>query len=85
MDFVDLLKKALGLLGAKKKLVDLVRIDKKSDRIENLVEKCKTKTWLSIILPLYLNLHFNPLLLLLEKQYTLMQLIFGLWTRKLTK
>lgn len=47
MDFVDLLKKALGLLGANKKLMYLVRIDKKSDRIEDLVGKCETKTRIS--------------------------------------
>ena len=47
MDFADLLKKALGLLGAKKKLVDLVRTDKKSDRIEDLVDKCEKKTRIS--------------------------------------
>ena len=38
MDFADLLKKALGLLGAKKKLVDLVCTDKKSNCIEDLVD-----------------------------------------------
>ena len=47
MNFADLLKKALGLLGAKKKLVDLVWTDKKSDRIENLVDKCEKKTQIS--------------------------------------
>ncbi|MCJ1348653.1 hypothetical protein MMC31_006886, partial [Peltigera leucophlebia] len=47
MDFADLLKKALGLLGAKKKLVDLVRTDKKSNRIEDLVDKCEKKTQIS--------------------------------------
>ena len=47
MDFADLLKKALGLLGAKKKLVDLVRTDKKSDQIEDLVDKCEKKTRIS--------------------------------------
>lgn len=44
LDFVDLSKKALGFLGAKKKLVDLARTDKKSDRIEDLVKKGQTKT-----------------------------------------
>lgn len=39
MDFINLLKKALGLLGAKKKLVDLVCIDKKTDHIEDLIDK----------------------------------------------
>ena len=47
MDFADLLKKALGLLRAKKKLVDLVCTNKKSDYIENLVEKYETKTQIS--------------------------------------
>lgn len=44
IDFADLLKKALGLLGAKKKLVDLVWTDKKSNRIEDLVNKYEIKT-----------------------------------------
>lgn len=47
INFADLLKKALGLLGAKKKLVNLVWIDKKSDQIEDLVDKCKKKTQIS--------------------------------------
>lgn len=47
MDFADLLKKDLRLLGAKKKLVDLVRTDKRSDRIEDLVDKCEKKTRIS--------------------------------------
>ena len=34
-------------MGAKKKLVDLVWIDKKSDRIEDLVDKCEKKTRIS--------------------------------------
>lgn len=41
MDFTDLLKKAFELLGTKKKLVDLVRTNKKTDRIEDLIDKCK--------------------------------------------
>lgn len=44
MDFADLLKKALELLGVKKKLVNLVWIDKKSDKIEDLVNKYEVKT-----------------------------------------
>lgn len=47
MDFTNLLKKLLGLLGVKKKLIDLVRKDKKSDRIEELREKCERKTRIS--------------------------------------
>lgn len=47
MDFVNLLKKALGLLGAKKKLVDLVWTDKKSDQIKDLVDKYEKKTQIS--------------------------------------
>lgn len=47
MDFADLLKKALKILGAKKKLVDLVWTDKKSDWIENLIDKCEKKTQIS--------------------------------------
>ena len=47
MDFADLLKKALGLLRAKKKLVNLVWTDKKSNWIKDLVDKCKKKTQIS--------------------------------------
>lgn len=47
MDFADLLKKALRLLGAKKKLVDLVWTNKKSDRIEDLVDKYEKKIQIS--------------------------------------
>lgn len=32
------------LLQAKKKLIDLVQIDKKSDQTENLIDKCEKKT-----------------------------------------
>lgn len=59
MDFTDLLKKALGLLGAKKKLVDLVRTDKKNGRIEDLVDKCENKTQISSAILLYPTPHFN--------------------------
>lgn len=44
MDFANLLKKALELLEAKKKLIDLVQRDKKSNRIEELINKCEKKT-----------------------------------------
>lgn len=47
MNFADLLKKALGPLGAKKKLVDLVWTDKKSDWIKDLVDKCENKIRIS--------------------------------------
>ncbi len=44
MDFTDLLEKALGLLGAKNQMVNIVRNDKRSDRIEDLVDKCEKKS-----------------------------------------
>lgn len=44
MDFANLLKKALELLEAKKKLIDLVQRDKKSNRIEEFIDKCEKKT-----------------------------------------
>ena len=44
IDFDDLLKKAMGLLEAKKKLAGLVQVEKKSQRVEDLVEKCDLKT-----------------------------------------
>ncbi len=43
MEFTNLLKKSLRLLGAKKQMVDIARTDKKSDRIEDPVDKCKKK------------------------------------------
>lgn len=47
INFADLLKKALKLLRAKKKLVDLVQTDEKSNRIEDLIDKCEKKTRIS--------------------------------------
>ncbi len=49
MDFDDLLKKAMALLGAKKKLASLVQVEKKSQEVEDLVEKCDYKTRISSI------------------------------------
>lgn len=43
MDFDDLLKKAMGLLGAKKKLASLVQVEKAGQEVENLVGKCDYK------------------------------------------
>lgn len=47
IDFINLLKKGLRLLETKKKLVDLVWMDNKSDRIENLIDKYEKKTQIS--------------------------------------
>lgn len=47
MDFDDLLKKAMGLLGAKEKLASLVQVEKESQGVEDLVEKCDYKTRIS--------------------------------------
>ena len=47
MEFDDLLKKAMGLLGAKKKLASLVYIEKEGQEVEDLVEKCEHKTRIS--------------------------------------
>ncbi len=47
MDFDDLLMKAMGLLGVKKKLASLVQVEKRSQEVENLVEKCDHKTRIS--------------------------------------
>ena len=44
IDFDNLLKKAMGLLGAKKKLASLVQVKKESQGVEDLVEKCDLKT-----------------------------------------
>lgn len=44
MDFANLFKKTLKFLRAKKKLIKLVWIDKKSDQIEDLIDKCKKNT-----------------------------------------
>ena len=47
MDFEDLLKKAMGLLGAKKKLASMVQVEKESQGVEDLVEKCNQGTRIS--------------------------------------
>ncbi len=47
MDFDDLLKKAMRLLGAKKKLASIVQVEKKSQEVEDLVKKCDYKTHIS--------------------------------------
>ena len=47
MDFEDLLKKAMGLLGAKKKLASMVQVEKESQGVEDLVEKCNQRTRIS--------------------------------------
>ena len=47
MDFDNLLKKAMGLLRAKKKRASVVQVEKKGQEIENLVEKCNYKTRIS--------------------------------------
>ena len=47
MDFDDLLKRDMGLLGAKKKLANLVQVEKKSQKVEDLIEKCDYKTRIS--------------------------------------
>ena len=44
MDFKDLLKKALALVGSKKRMIDLIRTDKKNDRITDLVDKYEKKS-----------------------------------------
>ena len=49
MDFDDSLKKAIGLLGAKKKLASIVQVEKERQGVENLVEKCNYKTHISSI------------------------------------
>ena len=47
MDFNDLLKKAMRLLGAKKKLASIVQFEKKSQEVEDLVKKYDYKTHIS--------------------------------------
>ena len=47
MDFDDLVKKAMRLLGAKEKLASLVQVEKKSQEVENQVENCDYKTRIS--------------------------------------
>lgn len=49
MDFDDLLKKAIGLLRAKKKLASLVQVEKGSQKVEDLVEKYNCKTRISLM------------------------------------
>lgn len=47
IDFDNLLKKAMGLLGAKQKLVSIVQVEKKSQEVENLVKRYNHKTCIS--------------------------------------
>ena len=47
MDFEDLLKKVIGLLEAKKKLASMVQVEKKSQGVEDLIEKCNQRTCIS--------------------------------------
>ena len=47
MEFDDLLKKAMGVLGVKKKLASLVHVEKEGQEVEDLVEKCDYKTRIS--------------------------------------
>ncbi len=44
MDFKHPLKKALALLGSKKRRIDLIYTNMKNDRITDLVDKCKQKS-----------------------------------------
>ena len=47
MDLDDLLKKAIGLLMAKKKLANLVHVEKESQGVEDLIIKCDYKSCIS--------------------------------------
>lgn len=47
MNFDGLLKKTTKLLVAKKKLANLVQIEKKSQKMKNLIEKYNYKTCIS--------------------------------------
>ena len=47
IDFEDLLKKSMGLLEIKKKLASIVQIEKESQGVEHLVEKCNQRTRIS--------------------------------------
>ena len=47
MEFYDLLKKAIRLLKAKKKLANLVHIKKKGPKVENLGKTYNNKTRIS--------------------------------------
>lgn len=67
MEFADLLKKAIELLRAKKKLACLVHIEKKGQKIENLVEIYDNKTRINstsncLFLSLSIPTHQPPIL-----------------------
>lgn len=47
IDFDNLLKKTMRLLGAKKKLANMVQVEKNSQGVEDLVKKCNYKTRIS--------------------------------------
>lgn len=49
MDFKDLLKKIMNLLETKKRLAKIIEVEKKSQRIESLIEKCNYKAYISFI------------------------------------
>lgn len=87
MEFDDLLKKAIELLEAKKKLASLIYIEKKGQEVENLVETCNNKTRISSMQTVYsllpLCLLINPPFFLLLLHFSLVVLIIGLRTKRL--
>ena len=50
MDFDNLFKKAIRLLGVKKKFANIVQVEKEGQAVENLIEKCNYKTRISSVL-----------------------------------
>lgn len=56
----DLFKKVIGLLKVKKKLTSIVQIEKKSQGVEDLIEKCNHKTCISSISSCIITLPFIP-------------------------
>ncbi len=57
MDFKDFLNKALGLVGSKKSMIDLIRTDKKNYQITDLVDKCEKKSKITSTLNTTAPLH----------------------------
>lgn len=56
MDFKNLLKKSIRLLRAKIKLVNMVKVEKKSQGIEDFVKKCNFKARICSISNLFILL-----------------------------
>ena len=58
INFENLLKKTMGLLGAKKKLASIIQVEKKSQGVEDLIEKYNQRIRISSIPNCFITLLF---------------------------